>query len=164
MKSRSLYLIQAALIAAVYAVLTLLLKPFGFGVIQFRIAEVLTVLPAILPSSIPGLFIGCILANFFGGFGPIDIIFGSLATLIAAFSTHFLRRSKFLFPLPPAVFNGLIVGSYIYLLFDKTYPWLLTVSFIALSELVICYLLGLPLITFIKGNRVLREKLNIDDE
>lgn len=164
MKSRSLYLIQAALIAAVYAALTIALGYLSFGPIQFRIAEALTVLPAILPASIPGLFVGCILANLLGGFGPVDIIFGSLATLIAALATYYLRKQRFIFPLPPAIFNGLIVGSYVYLLFDKTYPWILTILFIAISELVICYGLGLPLITFIKKNRFIRETSGIDDQ
>ena len=150
MKITTKDLVYAATIAAVYATLTLLLEPIGYGPVQFRLSESLTVLPAILPSSIIGLFIGCILANLFGTFGIIDIVLGSLATLLAAISTYLLRKKPLLFPLPPAIFNGLIVGSYVYILYDRTYPLALTMLFIAISELILTYGLGLPLISFIK--------------
>ncbi len=163
MKFSTKTLIQAALIAAVYAVLTLILKPFGYGPIQFRLAEALTVLPAIIPSSIPGLFIGCILANWLGGFGLADIVFGSLATLLAAISTYLLRKHRFLFPFPPVLFNATIVGAYVYLLYDKTYPLVLTMLFIGISEFILCYALGLPLISFIRKNPGLRRSLGIDN-
>lgn len=162
MKFSTKYLVQAALLAAVYATLTLLLKPFGYGPIQFRLAEALTVLPAIFPASIPGLFIGCILANLLGGFGPVDIIFGSLATLLAAISTYLLRKHRYLFPVPPVLFNALIVGSYVYLLYDQTYPLPLTMLFIGISEFILSFGLGLPLISFIKNNAGLRRSLGID--
>jgi len=164
MKLNTRTIVQAALIAAVYTALTLLIKPLAYGPIQFRISEVLTVLPAVLPSSIPGVFIGCILANLLGGYGVIDIVLGSLATLLAGLSTWFLRKHRFLVPLPPVVFNGLIVGTYVYLLFDQTYPWPLTMLFIALSEAVICYGLGLPLLSLIRKNRIIREALGISSE
>ncbi len=163
MKYSTKYLVQAALIAALYATLTLLLSPIGYGPIQFRISEVLTLLPVISSASIPGLFIGCILANWLGGFGLADIIFGSLATLLAAISTYLLRRTRFLYPLPPAIFNGVIVGSYIYLLYDKTYPIALTMLFIGGAEAVICYGFGLPLISFIRKSPGLRRSLHIDE-
>jgi uncharacterized membrane protein len=161
MKLNTKTIVQAAVIAAVYASLTLLIKPLAYGPIQFRISEALTVLPAVLPASIPGVFIGCILANFLGGFGIADIVLGSLATLLAGFSTWLLRKRSLLMPLPPVIFNGLIVGSYVYLLYDKTYPWLLTMLFIAISEALVCYGLGLPLLSLIKKNRVIREVLDI---
>ncbi len=162
MKSSPKFLVQAALLAAIYAALTILLGSFGYGPIQFRIAEALTVLPAVMPSAIPGLFIGCILANWFGGFGMIDIVFGSLATLLAGISTYFLRKYHFLFPLPPVFFNAMIVGAYVYLLYDNSYSMALTMLFIGISELIICYGLGLPLIAFIKKNSVLKRALEID--
>jgi uncharacterized membrane protein len=162
MKSKSHFIVSSALIAAVYATLTLLIP--GFTPIQFRVSEALTVLPAIMPSSIPGLFIGCLLANLIGPYGTVDIIFGSLATLLAAVSTYLLRRYKLLFPLPPAIFNGLIVGTYVYLLYNQSLPLPLTMLSIAVSELVICYGLGLPLVTFIKKNPTLREALRLNDQ
>lgn len=163
MKLSPKFLVQAALIAAVYSTLTIILGSFGFGPVQFRIAEVMTVLPVVLPSSIPGLFTGCILANWIGGFGIVDIVFGSLATLLAGFCTRLLRKHRFLYPLPPVIFNAVIVGGYVYLLYDKTYPLLLTMLFIGFSQAIICYGLGLPLITFIKKNSTLRRILNIEN-
>lgn len=162
--SKAKRIAQAALIAAIYATLTLVLEPIGYGPVQFRMAEALTVLPAIFPASIPGLFVGCILANWLGGFGMVDIVFGSLATLLAGISTYFLRKHRFLFPLPPVIFNGLIVGTYVYYLYDQTYSHVLTMAFIALSELVLAYGLGLPLVAFIKKNAELRRILGIKDE
>lgn len=162
MKASNKFLVQAALLAAIYSALTIVLGSFGYGPIQFRIAEALTVLPAVMPSAIPGLFIGCILANWFGGFGMIDIIFGSLATLLAGFSTYLLRKYRFLFPLPPVIFNAIIVGAYVYILYDNSFSMALTMLFIGISEFIICYALGLPLISFIKKNRVLKNALGID--
>lgn len=147
------------MIAALYATLTIILGPFGFGPVQFRAAEAMTVLPAIMPSSVPGLFVGCILANLLGGFGTVDIVLGSLATLLAAVSTRLLRRRRFLYPLPPVVFNAVIVGSYVYLLYDKTYPLPLTMLYIGISQFVICYGLGLLLIVFIEKNPALKRML-----
>ncbi|MGI6621715.1 MAG: QueT transporter family protein [Clostridiaceae bacterium] len=161
MKLSPKIIIQSAMIAAVYSTLTILLGSFGFGPIQFRIAEAMTVLPTVLPSSIPGLFIGCILANLLGGFGTVDIILGSMATLLAAICTRLLRKHRFLYPLPPVLFNAIIVGAYIYFLYDKTYPLLLTMLFIGFSQLIICYGIGLPLITFINKNSTLKRIFQI---
>lgn len=163
MKISTKNLVLAALIAAIYTILTLFLQPFAYGPVQFRLAEALTVLPAILPASIPGLFIGCLLANILGGFGPIDIMFGSLATLLAAVSTYLLRKRKWLYPLPPVLFNALIVGYYVYILYDKTYSMPLTMLFIGISEATLSFGLGLPLITLIKSNASLRKSFGIEE-
>ena len=90
----TLFLVQAALIAAVYVVLTLVFAPFSYGEIQVRISEALTILPFFTPAAIPGLFVGCILANLLGGAIPLDIAFGSIATLIGAVFTYKLRNSN----------------------------------------------------------------------
>ena len=101
---------QAALIAAVYVVLTLVFAPFSYGEIQVRISEALTILPFFTPAAIPGLFVGCILANLLGGAIPLDIAFGSIATLIGAVFTYKLRNSnKWLAPVPPIVANAVLV-------------------------------------------------------
>lgn len=162
MKFSPKFLVQASLLAAVYAALTIILGSFGYGPIQFRIAEALTVLPAVMPAAIPGLFIGCILANWFGGFGMLDIIFGSLATLLAGFTTYFLRKHRFMFPFPPVFFNAIIVGAYIYLLYDNSYSMAFTMILIGVSEFIICYGLGLPLIAFIEKNSVLKRAIEMD--
>ena len=93
------YVIQAAIIAAIYALVTLLLAPISYGPIQIRISEALTVLPALTPAGIPGLFIGCLLANILGGAAVPDIVFGSLATLAAAAVSYRLKDRHALVPL-----------------------------------------------------------------
>lgn len=161
MKFSIKFLVQAALIAAMYAAITLLLRPFGFGPVQFRLAEALTVLPAIIPAAIPGLFIGCFLANWLGLAPMVDIVFGSLTTLIAAFITYLLRKNKILLPLPPVVLNASIVGTYVYYLIDNTYALHIIILSIGLSELIICYGLGLLLYTIVDRNTGLKKILGV---
>lgn len=108
--SKVLYLAQAAMIAAIYVVLTVLGASLAFGEVQIRFAEALTILPAFTPAAIPGLFIGCLLGNILGGAIVPDIVFGSLATLIGAFFTWQLRnKGKYLAPVPPIVANIIVV-------------------------------------------------------
>ena len=104
------FLAEAAVIGAIYVVLTLLFAPLSYGEIQIRFSEALTILPFFTPAAIPGLFVGCIIANLFGGAIPVDIIFGSIATLIGAVFTYRLRScNRFLAPIPPIVSNAVIV-------------------------------------------------------
>ena len=99
-----LFLTQAAMIAAVYVILTEIFAPISFSVGQVRIAEALTILPAFTPAAIVGLFIGCLIGNVLAGAVLWDVIFGSLATLIGAYFTFLLRmQNKFLAPLPPII-------------------------------------------------------------
>ena len=108
--SKVLFLAQAAMIAAIYVVLTVLGASLAFGEVQIRFAEALTILPVFTPAAIPGLFIGCLLGNILGGAILPDIIFGSIATLIGAVFSRMLRnKSKYLAPLPPVVANTIIV-------------------------------------------------------
>ena len=86
-QERTKFLAQAALIAAIYTVLTLIFQPISFGAVQFRISEALCILPVFTVSAVPGLFVGCFLANFLSGAAPLDIVFGSLASLIGAYGT-----------------------------------------------------------------------------
>lgn len=151
------FLTTAAVIAAAYAALTLVLMPYGYGPVQLRVAEVLTVLPFFSAAAIPGLTVGCIISNMFGGYGVIDVVFGSTATLLAAFSTYLLRkipRGKYLAPLPPVIFNALIVSAVI--AYGSNPSAFNTKAFyaayaanafsLAVSELIVCYVLGLPLL------------------
>ncbi|MHB1485105.1 MAG: QueT transporter family protein [Saccharofermentanales bacterium] len=164
---------QAALIAAAYLVLTMAFIPISFGLIQFRIAEALMLLAAITPAAIPGLFVGCILANLIGGFGLIDIIFGSIATLIAALVTYYggrmiparLQRIKpFLLPLPTIIFNGLIVGGYLPFIIPEIRSLnnslgivlVISIGAVMIGELVVTYVLGIPLYFGIKRTRIFR--------
>lgn len=102
---------QAALIAALYVVLTFVANAMGLasGAIQIRLSEALTILPCFTPAAIPGLFIGCLISNILVGSVIWDIVFGSLATLIGAIGTHYLRKRKWLSPLPPIISNSVIV-------------------------------------------------------
>jgi len=136
------FMSQAAIIGAIYAVLTIAFAPISYGQVQVRIAEALTVLPYFTPAAIPGLFIGCIAANLYGGQGLIDIIFGSLATLTAA-SLSYKMPWRVLVPLPPIVINGIVIGCILNYLFQL--PLLVTMAWVAFGELISCYLLGYPL-------------------
>ena len=107
-------LVRAGLIAAIYVVLTLIFQPISFGAIQFRIAEALTLMPLLTLDAVPGLFIGCLIANAMGGGVWFDVALGSVATLLAALCTRKFRDKPFLGALFPAIFNGLIVGPVVY--------------------------------------------------
>ena len=113
MKNKSIrYLATAAMIAAIYAVLCIILAPISYSAIQVRVAEALTILPAFTPAAIPGLTIGCLLANILGGCVLLDNIFGTLATLIGAVGTYLLRSHKKLIWMPPVVSNTIIVSIF----------------------------------------------------
>lgn len=107
----ALRLTQAAMIAAIYVVLTYFINAFGLasGAIQVRISEALTILPVFTPAAIPGLFVGCLLSNILTGCMALDVIFGSLATLLGALGTYMLRKTRFVFTLPPVIANAIIV-------------------------------------------------------
>lgn len=106
-----LFTVQAAMIAAIYVVLTLFVSAFSLasGAIQVRISEALTILPYFTPAAIPGLSIGCLLANLLTGAPIYDVVFGSLATLLGAVGTYLLRKHKFLCTLAPVVSNAMII-------------------------------------------------------
>lgn len=146
---KALLITQAAMIAAIYVVLTYLINAFDLanGAIQIRISEVLTVLPVFTPAAIPGLFLGCLLSNLLTGGIIWDVIFGSLATLLGAVGTYLLRRKKFLAPLPPVLANTLIVPfvlSYGYGMPGSIPFFMLTVG---IGEVLSCYVLGTLLMT-----------------
>ena len=106
-----LFLVQAALIAAIYVALTYVSAAAGLasGTIQVRISEALCILPVFTTAAIPGLWLGCFLANLLTGGIAVDVVFGSIATLIGAVGTYFLRRHKFACTLPPVISNMVIV-------------------------------------------------------
>jgi len=137
------FITEAAVIAAIYAALTIILAPISYGMIQVRISEALTILPYFTPAAIPGLFIGCIIANIVGGNGLIDIIFGSLATLIAAFLSYKMPK-RYLVPIPPIVINAVVVGAV--LSYVLKLNLLACMGWVALGQAVACYGLGYPLL------------------
>lgn len=108
-ENKVVFLTQAALIAAVYVVLCVVFAPISYGEVQVRVAEALVILPFFTPAAIPGLFVGCFLSNLIGGSIILDVVCGSLATLLGAVGSYYLRKSKILVLFPPIVANSLIV-------------------------------------------------------
>ncbi len=143
----------AAMVAALYAVMGYFGNIFGltFGPVQFRFAEALTVLPFLFPVTVPGLFVGCLIVNLLSPYGPLDIVVGSAATLLAAFWTSRVRN-KWLAPLPPVICNTVLVGFTIGWAeaggFTAALPmaWLVNGLSVGLGELGVCYILGLLLL------------------
>lgn len=155
-------LTRGAVIAALYTALSLLLAPISMGKtgIDFRIAESFTLLPVLLPESIPALFIGCLLTNLLAGGALPDILFGSIATLLAAFCTYRLRnRPITIAALPPVLLNLLIVGPIVHYLYMPSIPLLLCMLSVGAGQAVACYALGIPLLFAIRRipERVLRD-------
>jgi uncharacterized membrane protein len=106
---KTYFLVFSAAIAAIYTVLTLIFAPISFGPIQFRISEILCILPFFTPAAIPGLFIGCLLSNFLCGAAALDVIFGSLATLIGAVGSYMLRKHQWMVCIPPIIANTIMI-------------------------------------------------------
>ncbi len=159
---------RCAVIAAVYVALCLVLAPFSYGAVQVRIAEALCLLPVFGAEYIVGVTLGCFLANLFGS-TLLDVIFGTLATLLACLVTWKLRsvRLKGLAipaSLPPVLFNAVIVGAEITLFFTDYHAmsaplWLLCLSngiSVGVGELISCTVLGVALVKLIESNAALR--------
>ena len=149
------YITQAAMIAAIYVVLTLFISAFHLasGAIQIRISEALTVLPAFTPAAIPGLFIGCFISNLISGGLILDVIFGSLATLIGACGTYLLRKWKWAVPIPPILSNVLIVPfvqAYVYN-FPGGAPYFMAT--VGIGQIISCGILGMIVYGIIAKHR-----------
>ncbi len=145
MKNKStLFLAQGAMIAAVYVVLTLVFAPISYGEVQVRVSETLTVLPFFTSAAVPGLFVGCLIANILGGAILPDIIFGSIATLLGAAGTYLLRkRTRFLAPVPPIVANTVIVPFVLYYGYSVNLPIPFMMLTVGAGEVISCGVLGL---------------------
>lgn len=129
-----------------------MLAPISYGPVQFRVSEALTLLPFYLPEAIPGLFVGCIFANFFGGFGLVDMVFGSLATLIAAILT-LKSKNIFIGALWPVVSNMIIIGTMLHYLIDV--PLIATCIYVGLGEAGACYIIGVPLMKILEKRNII---------
>ena len=149
MKNKNtMFLVQAAAIGAIYVVLTLLFAPLSYGEVQVRFSEALTILPYFTPAAIPGLFVGCILSNLLGGAIPVDIIFGSIATLIGAIFTYKLRgASKWLAPLPPIDAYTVIVPFVLYYGYGVNLPIPLMMLTVGAGEVISCGIFGMIVLT-----------------
>ena len=150
MNKKTTFIVHAAVIAALYVVLTLLANALGLAnhAIQLRFSEALTILPLFTPAAIPGLFVGCILANFLTGALPWDVVFGSLATLIGAFGTYALKTyvsgkyRPLIGAIPPILSNTVIIPfvlAYVYC-FEGSIPYFMLT--VCIGEILSCSILG----------------------
>ena len=164
MKNKNvLFLTQAALIGAVYVVLTFVFAAISFGEVQIRIAEALTILPMFTLAAVPGLFVGCLLGNILGGAVLPDIIFGSLATLIGAWGTHLLRKkSPLLGCLPPIAANTIIVPFVLRYAYGVNLPIPFMMLTVGIGEVIGCGVLGVLLYHILAKyrNRIFQGTLN----
>jgi uncharacterized membrane protein len=145
-----------AVIAALYTALTLVFQPISFGALQLRISEAFTLLPVLFPEAVPGLAVGCLLSNLLAGANPYDVVFGTLATLLAALLTRRLRKNVWLAALPPVVCNGVIIGLVLTYAYGIDMLWMnmLTVGF---GQAVVCYVLGIPLIKLLEKQPLIKK-------
>ena len=147
-------LARGAIIAAIYAALTLLLAPLSYVEVQIRFSEALTLLPILMPEAIPALAVGCLLSNILGGCTIFDIVFGTLATLLAAICTRKLRGRYWLAAAMPVLFNGVIVGAVVHFCYAPAMPLALCMLSVAAGEAAVMFAVGLPLLRFLPRSRV----------
>lgn len=166
-KKSTAYLAQAAMIAAMYAVLTYCLQPLSFSGGQFRIAEALTLLPVLTPAAIPALAAGCFISNLASPFGVIDVILGTAATLAAAVLTRLTRNVRFrklpvLSAVFPVVLNAVSVGFSVAVMNAGGFTlavFAVNALSVALSESSVCFLLGIPLCRVLEKNNIFKSKV-----
>lgn len=163
MKKNTLRITLAAVIAAVYVALTLLINAFDLanGAIQVRVSEALTVLPYFTPAAIPGLTIGCLLANIFTGCAAGDIIFGTFATLLGAIGTYCIgklsvckKKGAILCTLPPVIANTLIVPFVLKYVYGMPQSIPVLMGFLAIGEIISCCILGGLLLGALRKSKV----------
>lgn len=153
MNKKTYQMVQAGVIAAMYIVLLLVFKDISSGPIQIRVAEALSILPFFTPAAVPGLFIGCLLGNFFVGAPLWDVLLGSLISLLAAYVARKLRFSQWLVPLPAIIFNAVgvaLILKYVYA-FQEAYIYLLVT--VMAGQIVAVYGLGMLLLVGLKPFR-----------
>ena len=163
-ESSAAFLTRAAVIAAIYVVLTLLSSALGLdkGAVQLRFSEAMCILPVLFPAAVPGLFVGCLISNIVTGCAIWDIIFGSLATLIGAVGAYLLRnvphKFKFIATLPNIISNTLIVPLVLMYAYGVPGTYLVIMAPIALSEIICAGAMGTavyyPLNRLVKNGRL----------
>ena len=155
MKNKTvLFVTKAAMIAAVYVVLTIVLAPISFGQVQLRVSEALTIMPVFTAAAIPGVFIGCLIGNILGGAVLPDIIFGSLATLVAAVISYKLRGKGLLIAsIPPVVVNMLVVPFVLKYAYSVPLPIPFMMLTAGAGEVVSCCILGVGLGKLLQKNK-----------
>lgn len=138
---------QAAMVAAAYVALCMLFAPISYGPVQLRFAEALAILPFFTPAAISGLFIGCLIANLMGGAIVLDVVFGSIATLLGATGTYLLRKKgRYLAPLPPIAANALIIPFVLRYGYGENLPIPFMMLTVGAGEVLGCGVLGMILL------------------
>ena len=161
MNKKTVYLTQGAVIAAAYVALTYVSAAMGLasGAIQVRLSEVLTILPVFTPAAVPGLYIGCLLANLLTGCALWDVVFGSVATLLGAVGTYFIgRKNKWLAPVFPILANVLIVPPILMYVYGSPDSWPFLCLTVGIGEIVSCGILGLLLHRLVEETGVFKLK------
>ena len=146
----------SAVIAALYAALTLGFQAISFGAVQFRVSEAMTLLPVLFPEAVPGLAVGCLISNLFYGANVYDVVFGTLATLMAAVLTRHIRGSVWLRALPPVVCNAVIIGLVLTYAYGIDMLWMNMLT-VGVGQAVVCYVLGVPLIKVLEKQPFLQK-------
>ena len=145
------YLASAGIIAALYAAISF--QPYSSSAVQVRIAEALTVLPVFTPAAVPGLFIGCFVGNLLQGAHMLDVIFGSLTSLVAAILTRYLRKNIFAALAPPVVLNAVFVGMLVQYCYGSPFMLPVTMLTVGAGQVIACYGGGLMLYHLLKKNK-----------
>ena len=148
----------SAVIAALYAALTLSFQAISFGAVQFRVSEAMTLLPVLFPEAVPGLAVGCLISNLFNPMGATvyDVVFGTLATLLAAVLTRKIRGSVWLRALPPVLCNAVIIGLVLTYGYGIDLLWMNMLT-VGVGQAVVCYVLGVPLIKLLEKQPALKK-------
>ncbi len=154
-RKKTLYLCQGAIIAAMYVILTYISALMGLssGVIQVRISEALCIMPIFLPAAIPGLTIGCLIANLLTGSIALDVIFGTLATFIGALGTYALRKRKYIYLLPPILSNMIIVPLVLKFAYKLPDAYLFIVATVGVGEVISIGIFGYILKLALEKNK-----------
>jgi len=148
----------SAVIAALYAALTLSFQAISFGAVQFRVSEAMTLLPVLFPEAVPGLAVGCLISNLFNPMGATvyDVVFGTLATLLAAVLTRKIRGSVWLRALPPVLCNAVIIGLVLTYGYGIDLLWMNMLT-VGVGQAVVCYVLGVPLVRVLEKQPLLQK-------
>ena len=159
MKRKTLYLVQGAAVAALYVALTWISSLLGLasGVIQLRLSEALTILPLVLPAAVPGLFVGCLLANLLTGGVIWDVVFGAVATLLGALGTRWLSKSKWMAPVWPILANMAVVPLILQYAYHAEGSYWYFLATIGAGEILSCGVLGLLLYTALERTGVVKD-------
>lgn len=154
-KLNSKFFVQAAMIAAIYAALTVALAPISFGPMQVRVSEALIVLAYFTPAAVPGLTVGCLISNCLGvslgtSLGLMDILVGTSATLLSALIASQIKN-KWLVPLPAVIINAFMVAWTLAVMLAV--PYWINVIWVGMGQMIACYALGMPLLFILEKNR-----------